>query len=49
MMDVGYVGAPVLARGLWIELENVREKAVGEFIINVLRVSHKNFSSLTES
>jgi hypothetical protein len=49
VMDVGYVGAPVLARGLWIELENVREKAVGEFIINVLRVSHEIFSSLTES
>jgi hypothetical protein len=28
-------------------LENVREEAVGEFIVNVLRVGHKNFSSLT--
>jgi hypothetical protein len=48
-MDVGYVGAPVLARGLGIELENVREKAAREFIVNVLRVSHENFFSLTES
>ena len=49
VMNVGYVGAPVLARGLWIELENVREKAVREFIINVLRVRYEIFFSLTES
>lgn len=43
VVDVGNVGAPVLARGLGVELENVREKAVGEFIVNVLRVSHNFF------
>ena len=36
IMDVGNLGAPVWARGLRIELENVCEKAAGVFIVNVL-------------
>ncbi|MBC8128078.1 MAG: hypothetical protein H8M99_13135 [Gloeobacteraceae cyanobacterium ES-bin-144] len=36
VLDVRNVGAPVLARGLGIELENVREKTFGEFIIMVM-------------
>jgi hypothetical protein len=36
VVDVGNVGAPVLAQGLGVELEDVCEKAVREFIINVL-------------
>jgi len=43
VVDVGYVGAAVLARGLGVELENVREKTCGEFTVRLLRVSHKFF------
>jgi hypothetical protein len=46
--DVGNIGAPVLACGLGIELENIREEPRGKLIINVLRWSHEIFSSLTE-
>jgi hypothetical protein len=35
--------APVLARGMGIELGNVREKPVGKLIINALRRRHENF------
>jgi hypothetical protein len=44
VVDVGNIRASVLARGLGIELEDVREKPGGELIINVLRRSHKFFS-----
>lgn len=37
VMDVGDVGAPVLARGLGIELKNIREKPRGKLSVNVLR------------
>jgi hypothetical protein len=35
--DVGNIGAPVLACGFGIELENIREEPRGKLIINVLR------------
>ena len=49
VVDVGNVSAAVLARGLGVELENVGEKPRGEFIVKVLRMSHKFFSTQLKS